>query len=757
MTRKWVLLTLALFCAASLGLAGQNYGSRALHGSKKAITSGKSKLRHSGETKQSKAVNVVQKYSAMAKTAGGPDSFGYTFKDSNEPGGPTFNWTEISGSGTSTGLGDDDYYYSIPFTFTFYGTTYNNIAIGSNGTVYFEDNYLGTGNTNIPNSNGYGVNVFTAAYWTDLDPSSGGAVYYQVIGSKLVVEWYQVPVYGTSDNLTFEVILDNSDNTVKFQYLTLDDPGNYCTVGIQGSPTEPPLWGLQYMYEDASLSNNLAIQFEQYVPVDHDARVSSIDTPATAFVQPSVAFSPAFSIKNSGTSTEAPFTSYYFINDSTGTMVWSYGASFGDSIAPDSVIHFVMSGSPFTPQPWMKYQVVAWTELTGDLRPSNDTLRKSFRTWDLDVAAKAILNPLGSANPDPDIIPRVVFHNAGTQTVDFTANFEATYSGNLMYDQHVDISGLAGGADTTVDFPAWPGVRLEGTYQMTAYAEMTHDLNNSNNAVSGSFSSGYNIWVSKSPLPSSQYCHAVAPWNGRIYLFGGAPGGTFSNAIQYFDTLTGAWNSVATTMPTNLFGASAITLGDRIFIIGGCETWANPLTTVYCYWPDGDSLTVKSSLPIATMEAAAGLWRDSLIYIMGGGNWTMTPINNVQVYDIANDSWSAGTAMPGAVGTNGGGICGDTIVSVGGYLTSACYYGVIDTTNPANITWSTGASYPAGNLCRASTAVRDHKLYVAAGFDGGSAMATAYYYSPADDAWTQLADRTTATIGAGQAAIMGEW
>ena len=48
--------------------------------------------------------------------AGGPDAYGYTWKDSNEPGGPAYQWIDITTTGTQvTGLGDDN--FAGPFGF----------------------------------------------------------------------------------------------------------------------------------------------------------------------------------------------------------------------------------------------------------------------------------------------------------------------------------------------------------------------------------------------------------------------------------------------------------------------------------------------------------------------------------------------------------------------------------------------------------------------------------------------------------------
>jgi hypothetical protein len=195
--------------------------------------------------------------------AGGPDSFGYTFMDSNDPGGPAFDWIEISGTGQDLSLLDDNHYWPInlPFTFNFYGTDMTQIAAQSNGTLSFTDAYLTLVNISIPGDTGSGTNTFIAGYWDDLNPSAGGAVYYESVnvnGFDLpVLEWYQVPNYGTTDPVTYEIILF-PNGSILLQYLDpSSEAGSGATVGIQGDATT----GLEYSFDTASLSANMAICF----------------------------------------------------------------------------------------------------------------------------------------------------------------------------------------------------------------------------------------------------------------------------------------------------------------------------------------------------------------------------------------------------------------------------------------------------------------------------------------------------------------
>ncbi len=219
------------------------------------------------------AVTATASVPVTILSAGGPDAFGYTYIDSNEPGGPTFNWVDISETGTPILAGaDDEYAYPVPigFTFTFYGNPFTQAAVGSNGHVYFEDYYLGLGNVCIPGDAEYGVTEnIIAAYWDDLVVSPG-AIYYQTLGSpgsrRFVVMFSQVRFYGSTPEvpLSFEVILNEADNSILLQYLNAStgssesrDNGGSATVGIQQNVSA----GLQYSCNTMSLSDGLAILF----------------------------------------------------------------------------------------------------------------------------------------------------------------------------------------------------------------------------------------------------------------------------------------------------------------------------------------------------------------------------------------------------------------------------------------------------------------------------------------------------------------
>ena len=87
-------------------------------------------------------INTAADAEVVNGLTGGPDAFGYTAIDESEPGGPAFNFIDISGSGTSVVTGDDTASGPIALPgppFPFYGVDYTLLNMSSNGYITTDD------------------------------------------------------------------------------------------------------------------------------------------------------------------------------------------------------------------------------------------------------------------------------------------------------------------------------------------------------------------------------------------------------------------------------------------------------------------------------------------------------------------------------------------------------------------------------------------------------------------------------------------
>lgn len=192
--------------------------------------------------------------------AGGPDPFGYTWIDSNEPGGPAFSWVDITGEGTAIDLSDDDFEtVSLPFDFSFYGDTKTEVKIGSNGYLTFGEDGTDFGNDPIPNTNAPNDGIFP--FWDDLDPGDGqGTIHYlnDTENGRFIVQYTDVPDFPGPDGpqYTFQVIL-NSDGSIRYQYLDMDESEiGGATTGIEDATGEV---GLQVAFNTPYVEDELAV------------------------------------------------------------------------------------------------------------------------------------------------------------------------------------------------------------------------------------------------------------------------------------------------------------------------------------------------------------------------------------------------------------------------------------------------------------------------------------------------------------------
>jgi hypothetical protein len=226
----------------------------------------------------------------------GPDYYGYFCFDNTDTAydqAPTYSWIEIDthygGSGTQIQLTDygneqdDSKLVTLPFTFQYYGATYDRMAVCSNGWLamgdqtYFEDfrNWV------IPSPQGPPAMI--APFWDDLTVTSGSSAgkayyWYDSVNHLFVVEWSRVHTLTGSTLEDFEVILydpeyhvtPTGDGDILFQYNTVvnvpsaGSDNSYATVGIEDYSQMDGIqysWMNSYPPEAASLANGRAIRF----------------------------------------------------------------------------------------------------------------------------------------------------------------------------------------------------------------------------------------------------------------------------------------------------------------------------------------------------------------------------------------------------------------------------------------------------------------------------------------------------------------
>ena len=169
---------------------------------------------------------------AAAVSFPGPDAFGYKGAEIAN------NLRNISASGTFLSLGDDQVSgaISLGFNFDFYGNTYSQVYVSSNGFLTFNpgsDDGCCSG-PSLPNGSSNPSNL-VAGFWNDLNNPQGN-IRYQTTGSpgsqKFVVGFYNVPIFFDGPQVTFEMILHEGSNNIELQYGAAPNDGSSVTIGI---------------------------------------------------------------------------------------------------------------------------------------------------------------------------------------------------------------------------------------------------------------------------------------------------------------------------------------------------------------------------------------------------------------------------------------------------------------------------------------------------------------------------------------------
>lgn len=226
---------------------------------------------------------------------GGPSIAGMAWTQDVE-----FGWLEASGGTLIFTTPDVDFFVTetLPFTFNYYGADFTTVDIAPNGFVTFNDYPVFVGSINNALTLTTQPDSMLAVFWDDqIGTVPSGDVYIQTFGNapyrQYVIQWDAVKQSTGGADITFQIVLYETLNIIKYQYLDVGllppDRGSEATVGLKftdgsGSPAQD---SLLYSFNTASLTDGRTLIF---YPSDLLTATTNAPTPSQVAVGTSFQF-----------------------------------------------------------------------------------------------------------------------------------------------------------------------------------------------------------------------------------------------------------------------------------------------------------------------------------------------------------------------------------------------------------------------------------------------------------------------------------
>jgi len=218
----------------------------------------------------------------------GPDAYGYyayDIMDSSYSEFEPLTFRDISSVGTVisqiSNSDDATTQLNLPFNFKYYGTMYNTISVCTNGWIAMGSTTSNTfQNRPIPDPNN--PSALIAPFFTDLDPSTSGDIYYYFDPNthEFIIMWKNVKIWGQAQSATFEAILrdpvyyqtQTGDGEIIFLYQNVPQNTN-ATIGIE-SPNHTT--GLQCYFNQEYDPSIAPIASGQFIKFTTDSPVPTL-------------------------------------------------------------------------------------------------------------------------------------------------------------------------------------------------------------------------------------------------------------------------------------------------------------------------------------------------------------------------------------------------------------------------------------------------------------------------------------------------
>ena len=260
-------------------------------------------------------------------------------------------------------------------------------------------------------------------------------------------------------------------------------------------------------------------------------------------------------------------------------------------------------------------------------------------------------------------------------------------------------------------------------------------------------------WTSLAPLPTPRQEVAVAALRGHIWVMGGfGAAAEPTAAAESYDPATNAWTA-RPLLPTAVHHAAAVTVGERLFVLGGYTggrvRW-EPVGDVWEWNEARGAWEARAPMPTPRGALAAAVL-NGRIHALGGAQ--RDALNVHQVYDPATNVWKTVNAMPTARDHLAAVAFQDRIWALGGRSSFlGTQYANVEIYDPAADAWRTGPPLPRGRGGLAAATLLD-RIVVFGGEAPFRIFEATEMYEPAGNRWIAMAPMPTPRHGIGAAVV----
>lgn len=366
----------------------------------------------------------------------------------------------------------------------------------------------------------------------------------------------------------------------------------------------------------------------------HDVGTSAILAPGTS-EPPNTTINPQASYRNYGDFTET--FDVYFKIDSLGSPIYSETAN----ITRDPGMDTTITWPPWTTGPidGITYDITAYTVLSGDENPANDTLTQQTVTtlvgdW-IQVASQPTPEMANATGYDP--INDRVYSFGGTQTGAAGDYQDCTYQYDPIGDAWSTMATMPNACN-------W----IDASY-VSGYFYIMGGYNGTANTWNMKYEIASDNWTTVTVLPVGRHSAAQVAYNDSLvyYLGGREASGTTMSTVYIYNTYTDVWTT-GTSMPVTCQKGNAAIIDNTIYLVSGWDNSSNALGNLYIgvidpgacetiAWSTGPALPYANAAAGVTQANREGTW---YIYMVGGFQDGSTPIATAYEYNVTTSAWN---------------------------------------------------------------------------------------------------------------------